>query len=105
VLRYSRLDVIVEGGWLEPETEFTAGFEIKTETDALLFAADTLAENGQTVTLPADDPYRKEIDYFIDCCRAGAKPERCMPRDSANAVRVAALVKQARETGREVLWQ
>jgi predicted dehydrogenase len=53
---------------------------------------------------PARDGYAAEIEYFVDCCRAGRQPERCAPRESAAAVDVMRTLLAARDRdGRKIL--
>lgn len=42
------------------------------------------------------NPYRTEIEYFVECCRAAQTPELCPPEDSAMAVKLARLMVEAR---------
>jgi hypothetical protein len=43
------------------------------------------------------DPFRAEIEYFLDCCRNERRPEQCPPAESAAAVKVASLMVDARD--------
>lgn len=110
-LRYEDLlDVHVVGGWREPEEPFSASFEIVTGSVALRFADDTLSvvRDGvaEPAALPPDNAYGDEIAYFVECCRTGAAPERCLPLDSARAVKLALLLRESRDgNGRELSWQ
>jgi hypothetical protein len=42
------------------------------------------------------DGYRAEIEYFLKCCRTGQPPEFCPPAESADAVKMMALLVEAR---------
>lgn len=59
--------------------------------------------NGEAVTptLEETDPYQAEIEYFLECCQTGASPERCLPEESAQAVRLALLLLESRRRGGE----
>jgi len=59
-------------------------------------AVEVLAEDG-------GDWYQAEIEYFLDCCRRGAWPERCPPEESAAAVRLMRLIIASRAAGGERL--
>lgn len=43
------------------------------------------------------DCYRSEIEYFVECCRNGRRPEVCMPEESARAVKLTRLMVEARQ--------
>lgn len=49
------------------------------------------------------DFYQAEIEYFLECCRAGAEPELCRPEDSARAVRLTLLMLESRRRNGELL--
>jgi len=108
VLRYADgPEVRIEGGWYKPGMPFAAGFEIATE-DALLtlnagkleLTRDGLAE---PVQLPENLEYVEQMAYFVECCRNNAAPAECLPAESANAVRVANLLRDSRaRNGKEI---
>ncbi|WP_260706672.1 Gfo/Idh/MocA family protein [Edaphobacter flagellatus] len=106
----SGLDVIVEGGWLNPEAAFSASFEIQAP-DARLVHHDnqliqTLHGVEAPVEIPAHDPYFDEIAYFVECCRNNQPPNVCPPSESALAVKLALQLKASREAGgQELVWQ
>jgi predicted dehydrogenase len=58
---------------------------------------------GQKLTVKPEgsDGYEEQIRYFAQCCRTGERPKRCMPHDSAQALKLALLLKQSRELGGE----
>ncbi len=97
-------EVRLQGGWFAPGTPFSMSFQVRAERASLDLRAEGLmlsGENGkqQAVQLPAHDPYEAEIEYFVECCRNGARPERCLPEDSARSVQLALLLKQSRAEG------
>ena len=109
-LNYADKKIIVEGGWLAPETPFAASFEITANDAALAFADGKLIEtrNGEDkeVKLPEADAYHDEIAYFVECCRTGTTPALCTPESSAKAVRLALLLQHSRDNnGKEFPWQ
>jgi predicted dehydrogenase len=109
-LRYADKEIIVEGGWLAPETPFAASFSITANNASLTFADNKLIEThgseSHEVKLPEHDAYYDEIAYFIECCRTGSAPALCTPESSAKAVRLALLLMQSRDNnGKEISWQ
>ncbi|CAN5505804.1 hypothetical protein BH10ACI4_BH10ACI4_10550 [soil metagenome] len=107
-LRYADgFEVKIEGGWLAPEVEFSAGFEIVGKEATLSFEEGKLQmllpSGAQPVELPENDEYLDEVSYFIECCEKNQAPERCLPVESAQAVRIANLLKASREqNGKDV---
>jgi predicted dehydrogenase len=55
----------------------------------------------QLLPLKDHDGYAAEIGYFVECCLAGKPPERCPPRQSAEAVKVMRLMLEARNRNGE----
>ncbi len=107
-LRYAGgLEVMIEGGWMTPEVEFSAGFRIDAAGASVVLEGDRLRRLStgldETVVIPEHDPYQDEIGYFVECAKSGAAPERCLPEESARALRVANLLRASRsEGGREM---
>jgi predicted dehydrogenase len=54
-------------------------------------------ESTEALSSPGEDPFAEEMRYFVQCCKSGQAPDRCPPRESALAVKVAQLMVQARE--------
>lgn len=109
-LNYADKQIIVEGGWLAPETPFAASFSVTANDASLNFADGKLTEThgneSQEITLPEGDAYHDEIAYFVECCRTGSAPVRCTPESSAKAVRLALLLQHSRDNnGKEFPWQ
>lgn len=112
------LHVELRGGWYPSGTPFSMGFEIERERGTLkledgrlqvrreLRGSQGVANDGwEPVHVAEGDGYRNEIGYFIQCCREGSPPSRCLPEDSARAVGLALLLKQARlEGGKRPPW-
>jgi predicted dehydrogenase len=109
------VDVELLGGWYPSGTTFSMGFEIERARGTMKLEDGRLQvrrepRGGQDanagwepVPVAGGDGYRNEIAYFIQCCRDGAPPARCLPEDSARAVRLALLLKQARlEAGKRL---
>ena len=107
-LRYaSGLEVKIEGGWFAPEVPFSAGFNIVGRDAALSFQEGRLrlhrSSGEQSIDQPEHDEYLDEMTYFIECCRKNVAPELCLPAESAQAVRIANLLKVSREqNGKDV---
>ena len=60
----------------------------------------------QVLPLTAGDGYVGEIAYFVECCSAGKAPERCPPRESAEAVKLMLLMLEARsKNGEKMICQ
>jgi predicted dehydrogenase len=107
-LHYSSgLQVKIEGGWYTPELPFSAGFKI-TGNDATLTLEEgklKLILNGleQSIDIPEHQEYLDQMAYFIECCRTNTAPELCPPAESAQAVKLATLLKASRDqNGKEL---
>jgi predicted dehydrogenase len=107
-LRYSNgLQVKIEGGWYSPEVPFSAGFKISGKDAVLVYEGGkleiSLSTGKQAVDITAHDEYLDQIAYFINCCRSNVVPELCPPVESAQAVKIATLLKASRDqNGREL---
>jgi predicted dehydrogenase len=106
LLRYpDGFEVRIKGGWLASGTPFSMGFAAKSEHDLLELNNEGLFLEDRTgrrkVSSPEGDAYDAEISYFVDCCRTGKRPERCLPQQSAEAVKLALDLKKARAKGGE----
>ncbi len=99
--------VAVTGGWHHAggfpfSMEFTVvGDGGVVEYDSAGRPVSLYRANGESLTpaLDAVDPYQAEIEYFIECCRTGANPERCPPEESAQAVSLALAMLASRRSG------
>lgn len=58
---------------------------------------------SETPALADRDFYQAEIEYFLECCRTGSAPVRCMPEESARSVELALLILESRRRGGERL--
>lgn len=103
--------VAVSGGWHHAgQYPFSMEYTVLADGGAVEYssagAPATLyrADGGQE-PLESDggDWYQAEIEYFLDCCRRGAWPERCPPEESAAAVRLMRLIVESRRRGGERL--
>jgi hypothetical protein len=85
--------VTLEGGTIEYNSAGRAP-TLYAET------AELISQGGQGV----GDGYAAEVAYFAECCRAGRQPDRCLPRESADAVELMRTLLVARErSGRKIV--
>src|SRR5581483_5342529 len=101
-------EVRIQGGWFPSGTPLSMGFQVRADRAELEWGPNglTLSDAGgfrEIVSVSAADAYREELSYFVDCCRAGKPPERCLPQESARALKLALLLKQSRGSGGEQL--
>lgn len=101
--------VLVSGGWHHPKTyPFSMEYTVVADGGTIDFSSSgrepsLYREDGteQKLELCTRDGYLAEIEYFIDCCRSGRQPEICPPRESADAVKLARLMLEARNSNGE----
>ena len=107
-LQYANgLKIRIEGGWYASEVPFSSSFHIQGEDTALVFEEGKLRMNlsgkDESIAIPERSEYLEQIAYFIECCRNNKAPELCLPSESAQAVRLATLLKESRDqNGREL---
>lgn len=94
--------VIIEGGWhAQGPYPFSMAFTIAGDKGTLEFSSAgcplTLwragSDSSEIIQLPEVDGFEQELGYFAECVEAGRQPERCSPRESALAVKVAACLR------------
>jgi predicted dehydrogenase len=99
-------DVTIAGGWHHRgEYPFSMEYTVIGDNGVVEFSsagrpAAVYWKDGSRETSTAGggvDPYRAEIEYFLECCRGGRQPERCPPADSAASVRFTKLMVEARD--------
>ncbi len=94
------LTVQIEGGWYTREVPFSAGFHLAGKDAVLSFEKGSLRLNisgaEQSIDLPEHLEYVEQISYFVECCRNNVAPELCLPAESAQAVRLATLLRESR---------
>ena len=94
-------EVRLHGGWFAPNTPFAMSFQVRTDQGELeltpdgLMLSDTYGKRGK-MELPEKNAYAEEVHYFLDCCLTGQQPLKCLPQDSAKAVKVALALKASR---------
>jgi predicted dehydrogenase len=99
-------EVRIQGGWFAQGTPFSMTFQARAErgelelTQAGLTLSDAAGQR-MTMTPEGSDAYEEQVRYFVHCCKNGEQPKLCMPRESAQAVKVALLLRQSREMGGE----
>jgi predicted dehydrogenase len=97
----SRIEIRLQGGWFDPGVPFSMSFQVRADRGLLELTPEGLMlsdAEGQRKKIDAgsDDPYAAELAYFVECCKNGKSPERCPPAESAEAVKVALLLKRSR---------
>ena len=101
--------VAVTGGWHHAGA-FPFSMEFTVVGDGGVVEFDSAGRppalyraNGQSETpeLSEKDFYQAEIEYFLECCRTGAKPKHCLPEDSARSVKLALLMLESRRRNGE----
>ena len=75
------------------------------EYSSLGNAANLYRASGdqEPMTLPERDGFEAELAYFVECCKAGKRPEFCPPEESAAAVKLTLLMLEARKRDGEKL--
>lgn len=96
--------VVIEGGWhAQGPYPFSMSFTIAGENGTLEFSSAgrplTLSKAGaaatEIVAVPEVEGFEQELRYFVDCVASNHAPERCPPRESATAVKVALSMLEA----------
>ena len=102
--------VVVTGGWHHPKAyPFNMEFTITADAGTLEYSLGKpltiYRADGETETpsLPDPDIFQEEITYFMECVRAGRKPERCPPEESALAVKLMRLMLESRSRKGETI--
>ncbi len=110
-LFYDALVVEISGGWMFPgEFPFSMEFTVLGNRGLLDFNSESRPlkryGGGEVVALDEVDGYAAEIAYFAECCRTGEQPSLCTPSSSAESVRLALAIFQARsKNGERVSWK
>jgi predicted dehydrogenase len=104
--------VDITGGWHPGKFPITMKYRVTGVRGCVEYNfnehAPRLIQGGAATELALEtlDGYAAEIDYFGECVRTGQAPARCMPEESARAVRLARMIRESRERGGErVLWK
>jgi predicted dehydrogenase len=108
---YEGLMVEISGGWMFPGAfPFAMEFTVIGERGVLEFNSESRALKrygaGEEVGIEPADGYAAEIAYFAECCASGRQPALCSPADSAEAVRLALAMFEARtKNGERISWK
>lgn len=103
VFHYPEAAVAITGGWQPPhDYPFSAEYSVVGDAGTLEYSSAgkpvTLYKEAgaETLAVGAADGYQAEIEYFVECCRAGKAPSLCPPEESAETVRLARALCDAR---------
>jgi predicted dehydrogenase len=105
-------DCVVEisGGWMFPgDFPFAMEFTVLGEAGVLEYNSESRPlkqyPKGE-LALETQDGYAAELEYFARCARTGEKPLLCDPRGSAESVRLALAIFDARKrSGETISWK
>ncbi len=101
----------ISGGWMFPGSyPFAMEFTVIGSSGLLEFNSESrpLRRYGGAgeVALESTDGYATEISYFAECCRTGNQPSLCTPSSSAESVRLALAMFEARtKNGERIAWK
>ncbi len=101
--------VLVTGGWHHPKSyPFSMEYTVIADGATIDYSSagrpPTLyREDGseEKLELADRDGYAEELRYFVESCRSGQQPELCPARESAEAVKLARLMLEARNRNGE----
>jgi len=101
----SRLTVTICGGWHHPRAfPFSMGYTVVTDGGTVEYHSQGVPPtlyraDGRSEKVPQSDTdgFAAELAYFADCCNNQTQPELCPPEESARAVKLMLLLRQARE--------
>jgi predicted dehydrogenase len=108
---YDGFVVEISGGWMGPGAfPFAMEFSVLGEKGVLEYNSESRPlkryGSGEEVALESTDGYAAEISYFAECCRTGEQPSFCTPSSSAEAVRLALGMFEARtKNGERISWK
>jgi predicted dehydrogenase len=104
----SGLAVEISGGWFHRGFPFSMGYTIATGRATYHYDSPAGAARrypDEDFEIHPADGYFAEIAYFAECVRDQKPPERCPPRESAEAVRLMlALIAARRRHGEKIAW-
>jgi predicted dehydrogenase len=110
-LFYDGFAANVEGGWQNaPAYPFCMEYRVTMERGAIEYSSASkpptlYTDAEQKLPLVSMDGYAAEIAYFVECCKANQRPDRCPPEDSALAVDLMhALLNARAKNGEKVEW-
>jgi predicted dehydrogenase len=96
--------VVITGGWHHVKSyPFSQEFTIVADGGVLEFNSlvrplTLYRSDGEveTPSLPEIDIFQAELQYFLECAKAGKRPERCPPEESAGAVKLMLAALESR---------
>jgi predicted dehydrogenase len=100
----------ISGGWMFPGSyPFAMEFTVLGSRGLLEFNSESRRlkryGSGEEIALESTDGYAAEISYFAECCRRGEQPSLCTPSSSAESVRLALAMFEARtKNGERISW-
>src|SRR6185312_14568687 len=103
--------ILISGGWHHPSA-YPFSMEFTVTADAATFDWSSATnefrrcrENGEGATLPLSDrdAFASELEYFAGCVAKKVQPERCPPRQSAQAVGLIDRMVESREKNGAVI--
>ena len=101
----------ISGGWMLPGAfPFAMEFNVLGDRGMLEYNSESRPlkryGEGVEVTSGSVDGYAAEIAYFAECCRTGEQPSFCTPQSSAESIRLALAMFDARSrNGEKVSWK
>jgi predicted dehydrogenase len=101
--------VLITGGWHHPKSyPFSMEYTVVSDGGTVEFNSEGRRPklyradgSEQELPVPLCDAYAAEIQYFVECCKAGVEPAICPPAESAAAVKLARLMLEARNLNGE----
>jgi predicted dehydrogenase len=105
------LRVTISGGWHHPKSyPFSMEYTVIADGGTIEYSSagrpvTLYGEDGSEspLELSSNDGYVEEIRYFIECARANRQPDFCPPESSAEAVKLALLLDEARNRNGEII--
>lgn len=91
---YSKFEIAGDDGLIEYDSRDTIPVEIQC-------ASESDAHRDLDVSPLAQDPYRRQLDHFVECLESGIEPEVGVD-DAINSLRVALAALESVESGRPV---
>jgi predicted dehydrogenase len=101
----------ISGGWIFPGGfPFSMEFTVLGEKAVLEYNSESRPlkryGGGEEIQVEGLDGYAAEISYFAECCRTGQQPSLCPPASSAESVRLALKMFEARsKNGEMISWK
>jgi len=115
-LHYSGIpSVVITGGWHHKKSyPFSMEFTVVTDGGTFEYSSQQASDvtlydasgESRPLELRVEDGFEAELRYFVSCCRNGQRPAFCPPEESAQSVRIAlSLVEARKKNGEKIAWQ